>query len=247
MMSSTLNAIGNLVAKLRRNAKELPPDFDAEFCEIYERCRPFTMTSAERMYALYKAVEYVMRARIPGDFVECGVWRGGSGMIVALSLLKWGVRDRVIHLYDTYEGMSAPSQRDKDVHGGDAQQMFEKIRRSDATGWCSAGLEEVRRNVLSSGYPEANIIFVEGKVEETLPARCPRSISLLRLDTDWYESTYHELVHLYPLLQSGGVLILDDYGHWQGAREATERYFSENSIALLLNRIDYTGRVAVKR
>lgn len=245
-MSNTLNAISSLVAKLRRNAKDLPLDFDEGFREIYARCRPFTMTSAERMYALYKAVEYVLRARIPGDFVECGVWRGGSGMIVALSLLKWGVRDRVIHLYDTYEGMSAPGERDRDVHGGNAQEMFEGTRRSNGTGWCSAGLKEVRTNILSTGYPENNVSFIEGKVEETLPARCPHSISLLRLDTDWFESTYHELVHLYPLLQSGGVLILDDYGHWQGAREAVERYFSENSIALLLNRIDYTGRIAVK-
>ncbi len=245
MMSNPFYVLCNLIAKLRRKHEDLPPDFDEAFREIYTRCRPFTMTSAERMYALYKASEYVLRAGVPGDFVECGVWRGGSVMMVALSLLQRGVTDRVIHLYDTYEGLSAPGERDWDLLGGDAQQMFEKSR-SDGNGWCSAALNEVRSNILSTGYPEENVVFIEGRVEETLPARCPQSISLLRLDTDWYESTYHELVHLYPLLQPGGVLILDDYGHWQGSREATERYFSENSIALLLDRIDYTGRIAVK-
>ncbi len=88
--------------------------------------------------------------------------------------------------------------------------------------------------------------MIKGKVEETIPHDIPEKISILRLDTDWYESTYHELVHLYPRLVKGGVLIIDDYGHWQGARKAVDQYFQENNIPVLLNWIDYTGRVAVK-
>ena len=68
----------------------------------------------------------------------------------------------------------------------------------------------------------------------------------MRLDTDWYESTKHELTHLFPLLSSGGVIIIDDYGHWQGAKKAVDEYFEENNIKILLNRIDYTGRVGIK-
>ena len=240
-----LRSIGGLTARFRPGASRLPRDFELDFHEIYARCKPFTMTSPERMYALYKAVQYVLRAGVAGDFVECGVWRGGSAMIVAISLLRAGVCDRRIYLYDTYGGMTAPTERDTDIEGGDARAAMARIVRNGQR-WCEASLEDVRNNMQSTGYPEDRIVFVKGKVEDTIPATSPEEIALLRLDTDWYESTYHEFVHLYPLLQPKGVLILDDYGHWQGAREATERYLSENSITLLLDRVDYTCRVAVK-
>ena len=97
-----------------------------------------------------------------------------------------------------------------------------------------------------TGFPADRAVFVPGKVEETIPASAPERIALLRLDTDWYESTYHELVHLYPRLEAGGVLILDDYGHFEGARRAVDRYFDENGARPLLTRVDYTARVGVK-
>ena len=87
--------------------------------------------------------------------------------------------------------------------------------------------------------------LIEGKVEETIPGQAPGAISLLRLDTDWYESTAHELKYMYPALSAGGVLIIDDYGHWRGSREATDEYFSSHS-RVLLNRLDYSGRIAIK-
>jgi O-methyltransferase len=79
-----------------------------------------------------------------------------------------------------------------------------------------------------------------------LPEFAPECISLLRLDTDWYESTRHELIHLFSRISKGGVIIIDDYGHWKGAREAVDEYIRENNIKILLNRIDYTGRIGVK-
>lgn len=91
------------------------------------------------------------------------------------------------------------------------------------------------------------IKLVKRKVEETIPASSLEKISLLRLDTDWYESTRHELLHLYPLLCVGGVLIIDDYGHWKGARKAVDEYFRETGQRILLDRIDYTGRIGVKQ
>ena len=109
-----------------------------------------------------------------------------------------------------------------------------------------AGFDEVRRNLASTGYPSDRLHFIRGRVEDTIPASAPESIALLRLDTDWYESTRHELTHLYPRLVRGGVLIIDDYGHWQGARQATDEYFSVLGSPVLLHRIDYTGRIAVK-
>jgi O-methyltransferase len=113
--------------------------------------------------------------------------------------------------------------------------------------WARAPLDEVRDVMYALPYPQAQIHFVKGKVEETIPDQAPAQIALLRLDTDWYESTRHELVHLYPRLAPGGVLILDDYGWWRGAGRATDEYFQENGPAPLLVRIDHEGRrVAVK-
>jgi hypothetical protein len=88
--------------------------------------------------------------------------------------------------------------------------------------------------------------FIEAPVEESLPAHAPEQIALLRLDTDWYASTRHELEHLYPRLVPGGVLIIDDYGHWEGARRAADEYFGKIGEHLLLNRLDYAARIAVK-
>jgi len=220
---------------------------DEAFMKIYTQCRPFTMTSPERMYSLYKSVEYVLQNNIAGDFVECGIWRGGCSMIMALTLLKHGVTDRKIYMYDTYEGMSAPTDEDKSITGKTAQEILSTQDRLDRTSiWCYSALEEVKANLAKTGYPADQLFFVKGKVEDTIPGTIPATIALLRLDTDWYESTWHELQHLYPILSQKGILIIDDYGHWQGAKRAVDNYISTEKIKILLNRIDYTGRIAVK-
>lgn len=199
------------------------------------------MTSIERVYALYQAVQYVIKNNIPGDFVECGVWRGGSTMAIALTLNLLNNHERSIYLYDTFTGMTEPEAIDIDVNGYTAEKQFKETPKM-----CYAGLDEVRKNLSTAGYPSDKLIFVEGPVEETIPATLPNQICLLRLDTDWYNSTLHELQHLFPALSNKGVLIIDDYGHWQGAKKAVDQYFTESNIFLLLNRIDYTGRIAIK-
>ena len=114
------------------------------------------------------------------------------------------------------------------------------------TIWCHSPFDEVQRNLERTGYGLDNMRFVAGKVENTIPSSVPEQISLLRLDTDWYESTLHELTHLYPKLSPGGVLIIDDYGHWQGCRRAVDEYFASQPVPVFLHRIDYTGRLAIK-
>ncbi len=109
-----------------------------------------------------------------------------------------------------------------------------------------SALDEVKRNLQTIGYPEERISFIKGKVEDTIPKHAPIRIALLRLDTDWYESVYHSLVQLYPLLSPGGILIIDDYGDWAGARKAVDQYFAEHNLHPLLHRIDSTGRICVK-
>jgi len=241
----------NILKKMRRivcseKNKTAYPDLEEEFIKTYKKCAQFTMTSTERMYAMYKATEYVSKFNVEGDVVECGVWKGGSSMVGAMKLVQMNDTGRKIYLYDTYEGMSEPTEKDVGSSGKPARDKWEKNKQENGNEWCYASLDEVRKNILSTGYPEEKLVFVKGKVEDTIPGQIPEKISILRLDTDWYESTYHELAHLFPLLSRTGVLILDDYGYWKGAREAVDQYFSENNLKMLLMRIDKAGRIGIK-
>lgn len=224
---------------------DFAPDITEEQRQIFSRSRPYTLTSFERMAALSSAVEHVVRNRIPGDIVECGVWRGGSMMLSALTLTHLKDESRDLYLFDTYTGMPIPTQKDVSHDGILAQvQMDEDPRKSDVG--CLAELSDVKNNLYSTGYPRNRIHFIEGRVEDTIPASAPAQIALLRLDTDWYESTKHELEQLYPRLAKGGIMIIDDYGHWQGARKAVDEYFQKREEAVYLHRIDYTGRLLLK-
>lgn len=228
-----------------------PTDFPADLSEsdraILGRVHGFTMTSLERQIALIEAVRHVARRGVPGCLVECGVWRGGSSMAAALALLQEGQTDRDLYLFDTFEGMSPPTDLDRTADGTLAATHLE--REPDRAGgyWCRAGLEDVRANMASVGYPAERLHFIPGPVERTIPEHVPPApIALLRLDTDWYESTRHELEHLFPLVVEGGILLIDDYGHWQGARKAVDEYLAAQPRGYYLHRIDDTGRLLVK-
>jgi len=223
----------------------LPPDFEPADIETWHAVSPYTMTSPERIFALRAAVRYVAGNGIPGDIVECGVWKGGSMTAVARTLLELNDRSRVLYLFDTFEGMPSPTDADVDYAGQPAKVRLDRSER-DASVWAIAPLDQVKRAVQSVGYDPDRCRFIKGRVEDTIPKEAPARIALLRLDTDWYESTWHELVHLFPRLSPGGVLIIDDYGHWRGARRATDEYLAQYRVKLLLNRIDYTGRIGVK-
>jgi len=213
--------------------------------QIVARVAAYTMTGHERRASLLGAVDHIVKHRIGGDIVECGVWRGGSMMAVALALMARGDTSRHLWLFDTFEGMSEPTDADRALSGESAQDQLDRSARDHAL-WAVAGLEDVQANLWSTGYPRDRIHFVKGKVEDTIPATLPARIALLRLDTDWYESTRHELQHLYPLLSRHGVMIIDDYGHWQGARQAVDEYFAESPEPVFLHRVDYTARLLVK-
>ena len=227
------------------------PD-DRYFLQILNEFAPYTMTvfrGIEPAYSLYKAVQYLVGNKIPGDFVECGVWRGGSVILVALALAHFGDTDRKIYLYDTFEGMTRPEKQDVDWDGNDLLKKWERdsAQKKNLRWGYGGSVEEVREAVYASNYPKDNFVFVKGPVEDTVPGAVPEKIALLRLDTDWYSSTYHELVHLYPLLGPGGILIIDDYGWCRGARQATDQYIKENNLDLYLCRVDESVRLAVKR
>lgn len=230
-------------------AVELPDDILA----IIDKLRPYTMTSAERIAALVDAMRYLLDRNIDGALVECGVWRGGSILAMIHCLQEQDAKPRDIYLYDTFEGMTEPTEHDVAHTGETASEEWKQSHQQGKRAWDNFfsaeafDFDSVRETLLATGYPEKHLHFVKGPVEETLPTTLPERIALLRLDTDWYESTLHELNHLYPLLCQSGVLIIDDYGHWQGCRRAVDEYFASPQVAsILLNRIDYTGRIAIK-
>jgi hypothetical protein len=247
-----------VTTRLRRTAPvpEPPPDVFAGVSPVDERivrqAFPYTMTGHARLIALVDAVRYCVSRDVPGAFAECGVWRGGSVLAMLLTLQDMEVTDRDVYLFDTFEGMTAPTEADVSMLDQPALQTWNEAHGREERPWGSIfgpeafNEDDVRATVLSTGYPAERIHFVRGPVEETIPGQAPGSLALLRLDTDWYESTRHELEHLYPRLAESGVLIIDDYGHWQGARRAVDEYFGTHARPILLSRIDYTGRIGVK-
>lgn len=238
------------VAKTPRpGLREQLPDASRDELATIRSVRMYTMTSPERILALLRAVRYVVEQKIPGDFVECGVWRGGSVLAMLRTLLELGVRDRRVWLYDTFEGMSPPTSSDVDFRGQPAGEQLAQQSKADAESiWCCSGLEEVRQTLATCDYPAELLRFVPGPVETTLRSETlPDSIALLRLDTDWYASTQIELQVLFPRLMDRGVLLIDDYGHWQGCRRAVDEYFKQQRVDMYLHRIDYTGRIGIHR
>lgn len=228
-------------------------DIAPETARLFERVQRHTMTSLPRIHALVEAVDYLVQRRIEGAIVECGVWHGGSVMAMMERLRQLDAARYEFYLYDTFEGMTRPGEQDTSKFEPPALATWRAAEAAGKKAWdylfppTEFTLDKVRERVLATGYPSSLVHFVKGPVEQTLPARAPPAIALLRLDTDWYESTWHELVHLYPRLSPGGVLVIDDYGHWEGCRRAVDRYFGEgHAPRILLDRIDYTARIGIK-
>jgi hypothetical protein len=209
-----------------------------------------TMTDENRLYNLILSVRHLIQNNVEGDFVECGVWRGGSMMAVALAALDEQNTDRNLFLYDTFSGMTKPSSIDVDYEGVSAMKSMEEAKLSNrefsAGVIAYASIDDVEKGMKLTNYPTDKIFYIVGDVAKTLAQEeVPNKIALLRLDTDWYESTKVELEILWPRLVPGGVLILDDYDHWVGARKAVDEYFQTLDKVPLLMRMQ-SGRIAVK-
>lgn len=203
--------------------------------------KPFTMTSEERINELFDSLEYIRMNDIKGDIVECGVWKGGNILGIMEYLNFHEMLDKQVWLYDTFQGMTPPEEVDIDHHNKKASDILQSVL-------CYSPIDEVRKNLSMSNFPEKNVKFIIGDVCDTLNEinNIPKSISLLRLDTDWYKSTKKEMDVLYPKLNGGGVLIVDDYGHWKGSKLAVDEYFQEHNLNLEIKAIDYTGIKVIK-
>ena len=216
------------------------PDLDDEFLAVWSDVESRTMISVERAFAFASALRHVHRAGIDGDIAECGVWKGGACLLASRILHRESDTRRLIWLYDTFEGMPSPGDEDRIASSG------LPVSERSPEGWWAAGIAEVRETLKHSPLPPERFRFVKGRVEDTLEREIPDRIAVLRLDTDWYESTRKELEVLYPRISPGGILIIDDYGHFTGARRAVDEYFARRGEHPLLHRSDYTGRVLVK-
>ena len=161
---------------------EYPTDFEPFTIKLIEAVSAYTMTSRERIFGLEQAVRYVARGAIEGAFVECGVWRGGSMMAMALTLIDEGAAPRELFLCDTYEGMPEPTAEDVGVTGKSAWATWKKRMVDGQSQWCRAEIDEVRVNLASTGYDEGRTHFLKGRVQDTLPCGDMGPIALLRLD-----------------------------------------------------------------
>ncbi|MEP6662804.1 MAG: TylF/MycF/NovP-related O-methyltransferase [Verrucomicrobiota bacterium] len=210
------------------------------------RIRRATMTSPARCRLLWEQCGRIFQARLPGAFVECGVWRGGSTALMALAAQRAG-KTREFHLFDSFAGLPEPSAADGaasiDYSGGKSSGRLEPI------GKCVAGLNEVQQFLFDKLLLEKSWFhFHVGWFQNTIPAISSNigDIALLRLDGDWYESTQICLEYLYPKLLPGGVVILDDYFAWKGCRDATEDYRTRHGIKTKLVHIDDAAGYWVK-
>ena len=232
----------------RFDAEAFPAYVGPHFIKLLQKYRDKTMVPWGGLLMSYQAARYVSKNRIPGAIVECGVWRGGCSLIMAEAIAQGPHDGYEFYLYDTYAGMAEPGEKDASSVGH-ARNFFSKAKKAkDHIDWCYASVDEVRQNIIASGYPIDRFKIVKGKVEETIPKTVPERIALLRIDTDWYESTCHEMEHLFPRIVRGGVFICDDYGFWEGAQKAVDEYLAKLDEPFLLTVDTATGRaIGVRR
>lgn len=254
-LNKTLYPLNIKITRAKNKTGKYPTEASKRDIEIIESIinevnpdESLTMVGVDRLWAVIQSTKYILANHLEGDLVECGVWRGGCAIAMAM-ILKDFNSNKKIWLFDTFAGMTKPSKFDIKFDGKETLKKFILSDRGDHNNWCYSSLDEVKKSFEKFNLIK-NINFIKGDVLETLliPQNLPDEIALLRLDTDWYESTKKELEILYPLLQYKGILMVDDYGHWEGARKAVDEYIrkikSGNKPMQWV--IDYTGRGYIK-
>jgi O-methyltransferase len=213
-----------------------------EDLNFLQKISKFSMCSAANHWAIIQSISHIKSLELDGDLVECGVFEGGNLILYEYLNQKNNLKKK-IYAYDTFEGMTKAYEIDKDLKNNSAI----KIKKNNSK-WCYAHIDTVKKNIISFNQSLKNFIFIQGDVLNTLNNKknLPKKISLLRLDTDFYHSTMKELEILYPRLVKNGVLIIDDYGHWEGSRKAVDEYFNLKKKFRWFQRIDYASRLYIK-
>lgn len=214
-----INSIG-----IYRGTKFLDGEKRADLDHYY-----MTQLNTDRILCNINAIEYIINNNILGDIVEIGVWRGGSMLSMLKSLELLNITNRSIHLYDTFNGMTETTDLDT-IHGVHAKDFsLMHYGTNDVSEMCRISLDEVKNNInIHSNYPSHLIHYHVGDITQT--QFFPDSISVLRLDTDWYESTKFELENFYDKVSSGGIIIIDDYGCWYGCQKATNDFIQTRGL-----------------
>jgi O-methyltransferase len=232
-----------------------PPDplfnIEPEAKAILDTVRGWTMAVPLQQWATWSATRYIEINAIPGAIVEFGVWRGGMCQIAARTLLAHGSTNRDIFLFDTFAGMTPPTAADYDV--GTGRNAAGLLAAGSVFGThgvpftleCIADVADVRSGMAATGYPMDRVHLIRGDVAETIPEQLPDVIAFARLDTDWYESTRHELAHVWKRIAPGGVMAVDDYDAWAGSRRATDEWWGSLPFKPLPMRPG-SGRLYVK-
>jgi hypothetical protein len=249
MLKKFLFLAGFSLTRITNNAHK-PVELNEDENKIidYVRANNLSMCTTVNLQQTAIACKYIVMNKIPGDFVECGVYKGGNALIAAKIFDLYKINKKV-YLFDTFTGMTKPTEYDYRI--SDKSSVLKKylsLRQNDHTDWAYASIEEVKENFRKIGLLNDNVFFCKGKVENTLDkvSNIPNTISFLRLDTDWYESTKKELEILYNKLVPGGILVIDDYGHYNGAKKAVDEYFKEHSPPPFLSLVDNGARIGVK-
>jgi O-methyltransferase len=206
----------------------------ARFWDQYQEKRltkavlPYTLVSLERIHNLYVLARRIENERVPGDVVECGVYNGGTAAVLSRSATHSDL-ERKVWLFDSFKGMPDITERD----GDQAQEYVGKIL---------GNVEQVRALLRKTGSDLNRVRVAEGLFKDTFPTVNIRNIALLNIDADWYESVKICLEKFYDSVVPGGFVSIDDYGHWQGCREAVDEFFKHRGLSYTLQKVDYTAR-----
>jgi len=237
-INSNLRKFGLVISKIKPTIVEISKEEEL----MIQISKKYSMTTEIRMWALLNSLKKIYNEKIDGDIVECGIWKGGN-IILIKNFLDKNKQNKKIYCYDTFEGMKDTLSVDNELSTG---KSADEIITNNEAYLCKSSLEETKKNIEENVESFDGINFIKGKVEDTLikEKNLPEKISICRLDTDYYESTKIELEILYPRLEKGGVLIVDDYGHWAGSKKAVDEYFKD--IYVMKHYVDYACRLIVK-
>ncbi|WP_440613970.1 TylF/MycF/NovP-related O-methyltransferase [Candidatus Pelagibacter sp. HIMB1748] len=243
LISKALGKMGYSVINHNQKIVELSKKDD----ELINLVKNYSMTPKIRIYNLLQALRHIKIKKIEGDYVECGVWKGGNILLFKKFLENEDSSLRNIYAFDTFQGMTDPDENDIEISSKDtATKLLQKDKNKKTNVWGICSLDQVKKNISKHTKDLRNIYFVKGAVEKTLNENknIPEKISLLRLDTDWYQSTKKELEVLYKKVSIGGIIIIDDYGHWGGSKKAVDEFFSDKFV--WMHYVDYACRLIIK-
>ncbi len=232
--SGSTNSFDAITRLARNNLQLYEKVLENPFPSFYDKVKERTQCSLPALYDLFLSVMHVNATRIPGDFLEVGCWQGGS---LGLALLSDVSESRRVIGFDTFQGHYEPPSYEIDIRG---QNMRERSKQLQEKGqaWNKADFDECRKFLHEMANDDSRVLLIPGDIKETAYDLPSQSISILRIDCDWYLESLVSLEVFWPMLSNGGFLLLDDYGHHPGQKKAVQEYFANKSVKI--THVDYS-------